>query len=696
MLGGVRIATVRLAAALAAAVAVVLLGVAGSASAAVPAWLTYDHDATRSATDPDSGSPVAPSPAWPGADTVDGSVYAQPLVYGSRVYVATENDTIYALDAATGAVAWSRNVGPAVPSGDLPCGDISPTVGITSTPVIDPFAGRIYAVADELINGSVHHQLVALALATGDPVAGFPVDVDPPGDDPTTLLNRASLALDAGHVIVPYGGNAGDCGEYHGWLVSAPTAGGPPTYFEVDPNPGDHGAAIWGGGDGPSQDGAGHLFATTGNGFSSASTPDLQESVVELDPSVNVLDHWTASNWQDLDNSDLDVSSSQPLPLPNGLLFQVGKDGVGRLLDAGALGTTGQVFSAQACTSGGGYGGSLYHDGVIYVPCTNGITALAVSLSPTPSFTALPGFTTPSGATGPPIFAGGVVWSTGWRSSQVLYGLDPASGAVSFQTSVGTFDHFATPSAGGGRLFVAASNEVSALTISHFPPGTTTSLTSSSDPSEAGSVVRLTATVTPAPDAGTVAFSEGGTALPGCGAVVPSPINGAAICSARLAGGTHEIVAAYSGDPYSGASTSSPLRQVVRSGPPEARPPRVSAVSLGAHRFTARKGVRLTLTLSEAARLQIVVTRLRTGRLVHHRCRLGPRHGRRCTVRHRARRLSVKGRAGRNRLHLKLRGLAIGRYTTAIVARNALGLKSPTVTVRFQIIAPQAKPRRHG
>ena len=69
------------------------MGGPAPASGAVPAWTTYDHDAARSATDPDSGSPVPPTPAWSAPAQLDGPVYAQPLVYGSLVYVATENDT---------------------------------------------------------------------------------------------------------------------------------------------------------------------------------------------------------------------------------------------------------------------------------------------------------------------------------------------------------------------------------------------------------------------------------------------------------------------------------------------------------------------------------------------------------------------------------------------------------------------------
>ena len=89
------------------------------------------------------------NPAWT-SPVLDGQVYGEPLEATGRVFVATENDTMYALAANTGAVLWSTHVGTPVPSGDLPCGDISPTVGITGTPVVDVARGEIFAVADEL------------------------------------------------------------------------------------------------------------------------------------------------------------------------------------------------------------------------------------------------------------------------------------------------------------------------------------------------------------------------------------------------------------------------------------------------------------------------------------------------------------------------------------------------------------------
>ena len=128
------------------AVAVAMPAVAAtSATAAAPAWTTYRHDAAESGIDPDSTSPAMPSQAWQ-TPALDGEIYAQPLVYGSHVYVATENDTVVALDAATGAVAWSTHLATPEPAAQAPCGNIAPSIGITSTPVIDPASNRIYAV----------------------------------------------------------------------------------------------------------------------------------------------------------------------------------------------------------------------------------------------------------------------------------------------------------------------------------------------------------------------------------------------------------------------------------------------------------------------------------------------------------------------------------------------------------------------
>ena len=94
---------------------------------------------------------------------LDGAVYGQPLLVGNLVIAATENDSVYALDQATGRVIWRRHVGTPVPLSDLPCGNIDP-LGITGTPVYNPASGLVYAVAETT---GYHHVLVGISVRDG-------------------------------------------------------------------------------------------------------------------------------------------------------------------------------------------------------------------------------------------------------------------------------------------------------------------------------------------------------------------------------------------------------------------------------------------------------------------------------------------------------------------------------------------------
>ena len=116
-------------------------------------WTVYHGDPLGSGIDT-SGVTFSPRQRRWTSPVLDGQVYGEPLEATGRVFVATENDTVYALAADTGQVLWSTHVGTRCPSSDLPCGDIRPTVGITGTPVIDAARGEIFAVADELVGGS--------------------------------------------------------------------------------------------------------------------------------------------------------------------------------------------------------------------------------------------------------------------------------------------------------------------------------------------------------------------------------------------------------------------------------------------------------------------------------------------------------------------------------------------------------------
>jgi len=221
-------------------------------------WVTYHGDKTRSG--------VARGPSiqnvqrtWtsPG---LDGDIYAEPLTIGSRVIAATENDSVYALDASNGRVVWRTNLGTPVQSSTLPCGNISPTSGITSTPVADPSTGLIYAAA---FLSPGRHELFALRERTGEVVWHRPID--PQGMDPLTQQLRSALTLANGRVYMAYGGLFGDCGDYHGWVAAVAADGtGPLLDYQV---PTGNAGGIWAP-SGPAVDDAGNLYVATGNSFS--------------------------------------------------------------------------------------------------------------------------------------------------------------------------------------------------------------------------------------------------------------------------------------------------------------------------------------------------------------------------------------------------------------------------------------------
>src|SRR6478609_6874332 len=149
------------------------------------AWPTYGRDFARSG--------VAAGAARPGPLTVswrahlDGAVYGQPLLVGDLVIAATENDSVYGLDQATGKVAWRTHGGTPVPLADLPCGNIDP-LGITGTPVYDPATRLVYAVAETT---GYHHVLVGVSVASGR--VAVRRDIPAPDSQPRFDQQRAAL-----------------------------------------------------------------------------------------------------------------------------------------------------------------------------------------------------------------------------------------------------------------------------------------------------------------------------------------------------------------------------------------------------------------------------------------------------------------------------------------------------------------------
>jgi len=323
---------------------------------------------------------------------VDGQVYAQPLVLSgveigggthNVVYVATEHDSVYALDADNGTIYAQVSL---IPSGgatvnansDLvpACGDITPEVGITGTPVIDPASNTLYVVAKSKVNGSIVQHLHALNTVTLAENFGSPVEIQAtvPGSandgdgthvtfNPTTELQRPALALDKGHVLIAWASHC-DHTPYHGWVMSynAQTLA-QEAAWNATPNGDPNGTltlgGIWMAGAAPAVDADGNFYVVTGNGYENGAT-DFGNSVVKLGLPVNgtlpVLDYFNPFNQSGTNTiGDQDLGSGGVLLLPtasNGaqLLAQAGKAGNLRLLDRNNLGKN-CILLSTPCTN---------------------------------------------------------------------------------------------------------------------------------------------------------------------------------------------------------------------------------------------------------------------------------------------------------------------------------------------------------
>jgi outer membrane protein assembly factor BamB len=374
---------------------------------------------------------------------LDGRIYAEPLAFAGDVFVATENDSVYALNGHTGSVVWRAHLGTPVPGGSLPCGNINPS-GITGTPVIDTATGTIYVVTFEV---PANHFLVA--LSTSDGKVAFTRPADAPGADPKVQQQRAALSLANGMVYWPFGGLDGDCGPYHGWVVGLKADGtGSEVSYMVPTN---REGGIWAV-SGAVVDSSGNIIVATGNGDSST-TFDHGNSVVTLSQSLQELGYFAPSNWAQLNRDDTDVGSVGPIALSDGSIFQAGKEGVGYLLNPANLGGIGgQLYSANVCSSV--YGGMATSDSTVFVPCTDGLVAVSVLGS---SFSVA--WKGPSFPAGPPVVTGNVVWTLD-TSNGTVHGYNVSTGHELFTFNTGDVTRFSTLTYAYGELFVGAGNAI--------------------------------------------------------------------------------------------------------------------------------------------------------------------------------------------------------------------------------------------
>ena len=439
-----------------------------------------------------------------------GPTYAQPLYVsngpGGRpaLIVATEQNIVLAIDAADGARIWTSTLGNPVRLAQLPCGDIDP-LGITGTPVIDPRRRIIYADAMTTPDDGTTklHRIFALSLDDGSTLPGWPLDLSTVSFqgvsfDSTYQNQRGALLLHDGILYVPYGGHAGDCGDYHGWVVAVPVNN--PAQATAWAT-GALAGGIWAPG-GVATDGT-SIFAATGN-TGGADTWMGGEAVVRLGSgatfSGNSDDYFAPSNWHDLDDYDLDLGGSGPVLIdvpgatPSHLVVALGKNGVAYLLDRdhlGGIGTgdgnvgeglqsaqvsVGSIVNAAAAFTAASGAYVVFHSTDIGIGCPRppgNLIALRIGATAPPTITVawcandlgggLPIVTTTDGSSEP------IVWTIGAEYTNQLHAFNGENGDVLFagggpDAQMSNVQHFQTAIAVKGRIFVAADNELYAFT----------------------------------------------------------------------------------------------------------------------------------------------------------------------------------------------------------------------------------------
>jgi hypothetical protein len=459
---------------------------------------------------------------------LDADVLAQPLyvqnvsIPGMGVhnvlYAATENDSLFAFDADTGASLWEQNyTNPAagitaVPDKDVgSCPDISPAIGITATPVIDVASGSMFFVTKiKAVSGGIpswHQMLHKVDITTGLDMPGSPVEIVAQQVigggavvqfDPRWQLNRPSLLLADDIVYLGFGSH---CDLHpttvHGWLLGYSSNGLRQRFaFDPSPNMSEGFASIWSSGFGPSADGLGNVYVVTGNGLFDADSggSDLGDSVLRLTRDLAVRDYFTPYDQAALDAADLDLGSGglmllppQPGPVPD-MAVIAGKGRTLYLLNADNLGkyTNGgpdavlQAMPGELGKSFGVWGGPAYFvapSGTPYVYFAGGhdfLKAFALSTSPMPQLTLASssaqifvgeGGTIPAVSSNKSAPGSGIVWAVQRprqsNTAVFLMAFDATDlTKMLFTGFAGTYDHqkgglFAVPTVIQGKVYVA-------------------------------------------------------------------------------------------------------------------------------------------------------------------------------------------------------------------------------------------------
>ena len=466
-----------------------------------------------------------------GFDAVDGKVDAQPLYLANMtiggqphnvLYVATEHASVYAFDADTGAQLWKTSVigNNETTSDDHNCSQITPEIGITSTPVIDRRQGpngTLFTVAmSKDSTGAYHQRLHALDITTGAAITGSPTEITAtyPGSgdntqngnvifDPAQYAERAALLLLNGNIYMGWTSHC-DIGLYTGWVMAYSESTLQQTQL-LNVTPNGHEGSIWMSGGGMAADSQSYIYLLDANGTFDATLDangfptksDYGNAMLKLSTAgkLAVADYFEMYNTESESSEDLDLGSGGPLLLPD----QTDANGVGHHLIVGA-GKDKNIYLADRDNLGKFNPATAPMDSNIYQQLTGAMAGLVYS---TPAYFngvlyyAADGDTlkafplasaqlplTPSSQTGikfphpgptPSISANGtlngIVWAleSSLSSPGVLHAYDPANlahelynstQAINGRDRFGNGNKFITPMIVNGKVYVGTQNGV--------------------------------------------------------------------------------------------------------------------------------------------------------------------------------------------------------------------------------------------
>ena len=465
-----------------------------------------------------------------GSFTVDGNVDAQPLYLSSVaipnkgtknvLYVVTEHDTVFAFDAdsvngSTSTLLWSASMlaSGETSSDDRGCGQVTPEIGITSTPVIDRTRNAIYLVAvSKTSGGNYIHRIHALSLTTGAELFGGPTIITAtyPGSganssngnvvfDPAQYNERPGLLQIGGTIYTTWGSHC-DAGPYTSWVMSY-SADTLKQTSVLDLVPNGNEGGIWMAGTAPAADASGNIYFIIGNGdfdttlnasgFPANGNCGNCFAKISSTAPLTLLDYFTPLNTVSESNSDTDFGSGGPVLLPDvvdstgttrHLAVGSGKDANIYVVDRDNMGKFNasqdnnyQQINSQL--SGGEFAKPSYFNGTVYYGAVgDSIKAFPVAtgkLATTPSSQTLHQFGYP-GAT-PSISASGtsngIVWVVENGGTAVLHAYDATNLATelynSSQAANGrdsfSGNKYITAMVANGKVYVGSTGSVAAF-----------------------------------------------------------------------------------------------------------------------------------------------------------------------------------------------------------------------------------------